>query len=250
MRLDSESEVASPSGRPDMGGSGSPAPSSTRPADAGCGPPDAAAEALGEAEVVAGLPSRERSGIGRSGAAARPVGPGIAALDAIGGGCGGRPDATRWPAADASGRSGLAPCTGGSLEDAGEDGPADGLPSDLSNRSASVSGGSEVADAASGSGGLRPLPPGGVLSEFTAYIPASTPTIAATTASNSGTDLPPSTASALHPAGRRSNSQAESDSQTTTLEANMAKGGNRDSAATRDNATPARKHAGIEKTRT
>jgi hypothetical protein len=29
----------------------------------------------------------------------------------------------------------------------------------------------------------------------------------------------------------------------------MAKGGNRDSAPTRDNATPARKHAGIEKSR-
>ena len=52
------------------------------------------------------------------------------------------------------------------------------------------------------------LLPGGVLSEFTAYTPTSTLTIAATTASNSGTDLPPSTASALHPAGCRSNSQA------------------------------------------
>lgn len=247
MRLDSESEVASPSGRPDMGGSGSPAPSSTRPGDAGCGPPDAAAAALGEAEVVAGLPSGERSGIGGSGAAARPVGPGIAALDAIGGGCGGSPAATRWPAADASARSGLARCAGGSLEDVGEDGPADGVPSDLSNRSASVSGGSEAADAASGSGGSRPLLPGGVLSEFTAYTLTSTPTIAATTASNSGTGFPPATASALHPAGCRSNSQAESDSRTATLEANMAKGGNRDSAATRNNATPARKHAGIEK---
>jgi hypothetical protein len=30
----------------------------------------------------------------------------------------------------------------------------------------------------------------------------------------------------------------------------MAKGGNRDSAAIRDNATPARKQAGIEKIRT
>src|SRR5215831_8300453 len=144
MRLDS-SEVASPSGRPDMGGSGSPAPSGTRPGDAGGGPPDAAAEALGGAEVVAALPSRERSGIGRSGAAAPPVGAGVAAVDAIGDGCGGRPAATRWPAADASGRSVLARWIGGSLEDAGEDGPAaDGVPDDLRNRSASVSGGSEV----------------------------------------------------------------------------------------------------------
>jgi hypothetical protein len=245
--LDSMSEVASPSGRPDMGGSGSPAPSGTRPGDAGGGPPDAAAEAVGGAEVVAGLASRERSGIGRSGAATRPVGPGIAVSDAIGDGCGGRPAATRWPAADASGRSELACWLGGSVEDTGENGPADGVPSALSNRSASVTGGSDAAGAASGSGGLRPLPPGGVFSEFTAYTPTSTPAIAATTASNSGTDLPPSTASALHPAGCRSNSQAESDSQTTTLEANMAKGGNRDSAPTRDNATPARKHAGIEK---
>src|SRR5262245_2932706 len=176
MRLDS-SEVASPSGRPDMGGSGSPAPSRTRPGDAGGGPPDAAAEALGGVEVVAAaLPSGERSGIGRSAAAAPPVGAGIAALDGIGDGCGGRPAATRWPAADASGRSELARWIGGSLEDAGEDGPAaDGVPDDLRNRSASVRGGSEVADASSGSGGLRPLLPGGVLSEFTAYTPTSTP---------------------------------------------------------------------------
>ena len=173
MRLDS-SEVASPSGRPDIGGSGSPAPSSTRPGDAGGGPPEAAAEAPGEAEVAAGLPSRERSGIGRSGAAAPPVGPGIATLDAIGGGCGGKPAATRWPAAGASGRSALARWIGGSLEDAGEDGPADDVLDALSNRSASVCGRSEVAGAASGSGGLRPLFPGGVLSEFTAYTPAST----------------------------------------------------------------------------
>src|SRR5262245_15843788 len=247
MRLDSRSEVASPSGRPDMGGSGSPAPSSTRPGAAGCGPPDAAAEALGGAEVVAALPGPDRSGIGGSGADARPVGPDIAALDAAGGGCGGRPAATRWPAAGPSPRSGLARWIGGSLGDAGEDGPAEGVPDNLSNRSASVSGGSEAADAASGSGGLRPLLPGGVLSEFTAYIPTSTPTIAATTASNSGTDLPPSTASALHPAGCRSNSQAESDSQTATLEGNMAKGGNRDSAPSRHNATPARRRAGIKK---
>jgi hypothetical protein len=241
------SEVASPSGRPDMGGSGSPAPSNTRPGAAGCGPPDAAAEALGGAEVVAAVPGRDRSGIGGSGADARPVGPDIAALDAGGGGCDGRPAATRWPAAGASGRSGLARWIGGSFGDAGEDEPAEGVPDNLSNRSASVSCGSEVADAASGSGGLRPLLPGGVLSEFTAYTPTSTPTIAATTASNSGTDLPPSTASALHPAGCRSNSQAESDSRTATLEGNMAKGGNRDSAPTRDNATPARRHDGIEK---
>src|SRR5262245_9200690 len=171
MRLDFMSEVASPSGRPDMGGSGSPAPSSARPRAAGCGPPDAAAEALGGAEVVAALPSPDRSGIGGSGADARPVGPDIAALDAGGGGCGGRPAATRWPAAGASPRSGPARWTGGSLEDAGEDGPADGVPDNLSNRSASVSGGSEVADAASGSGGLRPLLPGGVPSEFTALYP-------------------------------------------------------------------------------
>jgi hypothetical protein len=149
MRLDS-SEVASPSGRPDIGGSGSPAPSSTRPGDAVGGPPDTAAEAPGEAEVAAGL-------------------------DAIGGGCGGRPAATRWPAADASGRSVLARWIGGSLEDAGEDGPADGVLDALSNRSASVCGRSEVAGAASGSGGLRPLLPGGVFSEFTAYTPTSTP---------------------------------------------------------------------------
>src|SRR5262245_35805085 len=119
MRLDSRCEVASPSGRPDMGGSGSPAPSSTLPGTAGCGPPDAAAEVLGGAKVVAAVPGRDRSGVSGSGADGRPVGPDIAALDAGGGGCGGRPAATRWPAAGASPCSGLARWIGGSLEDTG-----------------------------------------------------------------------------------------------------------------------------------
>lgn len=69
MRLGSNSEGAisddaSPSGRPDIGGSGSPAPSTTRPSAAGVtevgmGIPDAA-------EAVPTLPERGRSGIAKS----------------------------------------------------------------------------------------------------------------------------------------------------------------------------------------
>src|SRR5262245_58249076 len=103
MRLDSKSEAARPPGRRDMGGSGAPAPSTPGPGEAGCDPPDADGEALGEAEAVAGLVCRDRSGVGGSGAAARPVDPAVAASDAVGAGCEGRPATTRWVVADASG---------------------------------------------------------------------------------------------------------------------------------------------------
>jgi hypothetical protein len=187
MRLDSASDAASPSGRPDIGGSGSPAPSTTRPGDAGCGLPggtaDDAVAGLADALPVAAEPGSEAALKGtaggfaavrarpeaiastptvevaepaatRSRGAAPPVGP-------SGGGCDGRPAATRWRAAEASGSSG------------GEDWPAEaaGPPDGWSDRSASDGAGSEAAGEALGSGGSRPLLPGGVFPEFTANTP-------------------------------------------------------------------------------
>src|SRR5262249_20522098 len=104
MRLVSMTDPPSPSGRPDMGGSGSPTPSTTRP------------------EVVAsGNPADAGSGLAR-GSDGSMVPP---------------------PA----------------LEGSGE---------------------------ASGRAGSRPLLPGGVLCEFTGYVPTLRPTIAATATCNSG----------------------------------------------------------------
>src|SRR5215831_17789622 len=105
MRLVSMTDPPSPSGRPDMGGSGSPTPSTTRP------------------EVVAsGNPADAGSGLAR-GSDGSMVPP---------------------PA----------------LEGSGE---------------------------ASGRAGSRPLLPGGVLCEFTGYVPTLRPTMAATATCNSGT---------------------------------------------------------------
>src|SRR6516225_135023 len=124
MRLVSMTDPPSPSGRPDMGGSGSPTPSTTRP------------------EVVAS----------------------------------GNP-------ADAG--SGLARGSDGSMGGSGE---------------------------ASGRAGSRPLLPGGVLCEFTGYVPTLRPTTAATATAtcNSGTGpASPAKACACHFADLPSNGKAK-----------------------------------------
>src|SRR5215470_3283836 len=63
MRLDSVS-AASPSGRPEIGGSGSPAPSTARPDGAGWGVPDV--DPAGVAETRPTLAGLCRSGMARS----------------------------------------------------------------------------------------------------------------------------------------------------------------------------------------
>jgi len=65
------SELASPSGR--LGGSGPPAPTSTRAGDAGCDLPDAGIGRLG---AVPSLPEFFRSGTGKSGLVCALVGAG------------------------------------------------------------------------------------------------------------------------------------------------------------------------------
>ena len=191
-----------------MGGSGSPAPSSTAPALRGAGLLDAAAEpAFGGAAFVAAQPSRLGSGIGGSGRRPRP--PRRSGHRSTG--C-----RRRWlrrqtrrnpmAAAGASGRSGLARCTGDCF--AAEDGPGRRVPE------AGHAPRASAADRSSPSGirkrRIVALLPGGVLSEFTAYTPTSTLTIAATTASI--LDRPPRRLNGvrLHPAGCRSSPSAES----------------------------------------
>jgi hypothetical protein len=102
-------DPASPSGRPDMGGSGSPTPSTTRPGDADCGAPNGGVAREGAAEAI--LSDVDRTGIGKSGEAGSPTAAGTGGVGAIalfagpsGGGCAGKPAATRWRAIDASGR--------------------------------------------------------------------------------------------------------------------------------------------------
>src|SRR6516164_7584489 len=97
-------------------------------------------------------------------------------------GCGGRPGATRWRAADASGRSGLAGWANGWLEAAAGGDPADA--GALDRGSPALEGSAE----ASGRAGSRPLRPGGASCEVTGYVPTFAPTIAAITVSNSGPD--------------------------------------------------------------
>jgi len=85
MRLGSKSEVAesgeatsdaaSPSGWPDMGGSGSPTPSTTRPGGAGRGVRDVGIARPGAAETAPTLADLDRSGIGKSDFAEALVGP-------------------------------------------------------------------------------------------------------------------------------------------------------------------------------
>jgi hypothetical protein len=90
-------------------------------------------------------------------------------------------------------------------------------------------------------GGTRPSPAGGVVCEFTGSTsPRRQPYPPPHHSENSGIDRRRARAGRQHPhlAGPGSNSQAESDGQTVTLDANMAKGGSRHSA--RD-ATLARK---------
>ena len=60
------SKPATPSGRPGIGGSGSPAPSIARAADAGCDLPDAGIARLGAAEAPPSLAELLRSGVGKS----------------------------------------------------------------------------------------------------------------------------------------------------------------------------------------
>jgi hypothetical protein len=169
--------------------------------------PDAGIEAPGVAESVPALAGLGRSGIGDSaapaplavpGAAESPwelppatLGPGglspAVALampaaarsgspfaGANGGGCGGRPAATRWRTTGVAARSEVVEVT-----DSGS--PAD-VPAPLGGGTSRGAGpGLEVAGVASGRARSRLLPPGGVSSEFTAYAPTSTPTMAATT---------------------------------------------------------------------
>jgi hypothetical protein len=134
-------------------------------------------------------------------ALAKPIvvrsGPVAPLAGASGGGCGGRPEATRWRAPGASARSGPVALAGGTPADAGS--------------------ALEVAGEVLGGPGSRPLPPGGVSSEFTAYAPTPTPTIAATAASNSGIDPRPAQATVtpdLDLAGLRSRPQLQSDDRT------------------------------------
>jgi hypothetical protein len=87
-------------------------------------------------------------------AAAPPTGP-------SGGGCGGRPAATRWPATETSGRSGAG----------GWPAEAAGTPDGRGDRSAGDDAESAAAGGTPASGGSRPLLPGGVLPEFTADTP-------------------------------------------------------------------------------
>ena len=61
-------DVANPSGRPDMGGSGS--PSTTRAGAAGCGVTGLGIDGLGAAETGVILPDLWPSAIGKSGVAA------------------------------------------------------------------------------------------------------------------------------------------------------------------------------------
>jgi hypothetical protein len=210
MRLGSMSDGV------DMGGSGSPLPSTTRAGDGGCGAPDAGAEGPAAAVAAVTFPdlcvpgvanSPESGTVGAPPARAGAPFPGVTAggkelppptpgngafspvspfvrsavarsgpvaslADARGGGCGGRPDATRWPAGDVSARSGP-----GLLEVFGT-GWAAGRAPPGGGTSTGVGSGCEAALAPEGAGS-RPLPAGGVSSEFTAYAPTSTPTIAA-----------------------------------------------------------------------
>src|SRR5262245_65664991 len=75
MRLGSMSDPPSPSGRPDMGGSGSPTPSTTRPGDAGCAVPNGGIEGGAAGTTLAEV---GRAGIGTSGAVRSPI---MAAMD-------------------------------------------------------------------------------------------------------------------------------------------------------------------------
>lgn len=72
MRLGSMTDVANPSGRPDMGGSGS--PSTTRADAAGCGVTGFGVDGLGAAETGSILPDLWLSAIGKSGVAAPTAG--------------------------------------------------------------------------------------------------------------------------------------------------------------------------------
>lgn len=184
MRLGSVSDAAGPSGHPEIGGSGSPAPSTTRPGDAGCRLPEVGdgAEAvegvaalladaeLGSTALLKGAGGVFGAACAKPDARLPPVVGGVepmtarsgdvAPVDPSGGGCGGRPAATRWRAAEASALSG------------GADGSAEvAMRDDWSSRSASDGSGVEAAGETPGSGGSRPLSPGGVFPEFTADTP-------------------------------------------------------------------------------
>jgi hypothetical protein len=74
------SKPATPSDRPDVGGSCSRAPSIARAADAGCDLPDAGIAGLGD---VPGLAEVFRSGIGKSGLVLAAAGPDGGGLDPV-----------------------------------------------------------------------------------------------------------------------------------------------------------------------
>src|SRR5262249_14154201 len=80
MRLGSMSDPPSPSGRPDMGGSGSPTPSTTRPGDAGCAVPNGGIEGGAAGTTLAEV---GRAGIGTSGAVRSPVMAAMEGFEAV-----------------------------------------------------------------------------------------------------------------------------------------------------------------------
>ena len=150
--------------------------------------PDAGIEGPGAAETAAAL-AGGRSGVGDSAACGLLAAPGATgfvwgaafagAATENGGGCGGRPAATRWRTAGVASRSGLVEVT-----DRGSP-----VPATLGGGTSTRAGpGLEVAGAACGRARSRPLPPGGVSSEFTAYAPTSTPPWPLPPAFNSGSD--------------------------------------------------------------
>src|SRR5215472_3380654 len=136
-------------------------------------------------------------------------------------GCGGRPGATRWRAADASGRSGLAGWANGWLEAAAGGDPADAGASDRG--SPALEGSAE----ASGRAGSRPPRPGGALCEVTGYVPTFTPPprpiLVPTPAPRQGVSMPFCRSPIELPRGIGPNPL--------TLNGNMAKGRNRESRA-------------------
>jgi hypothetical protein len=249
MRLASRSvvppsEAESPSGRPDIGGSGSPAPTTTRAGAAGGGATDLAIVGSDAPAAVASLADLGRSGIAKSGlveslgasgladppatpeagfatpaaadgpgladafvgdadvgalgppaALAAPTGGGLgrraSLVDASGGGCGGSPPAIRCRADGASGwfepeAGAFEVCIACLLAAAGnaERAAEPGAPEGALGGSVLARPGVDVANDPRERAGSRPSPPGGAFPEFTAYVPTSTPTMAATTASN------------------------------------------------------------------
>jgi hypothetical protein len=126
--------------------------------------------------------SAEAAGLGPVAPLAKPI-PGALGrnwflVDANGAGCGGKPAAIRWRGVGRPGEpedGELEACTGNLPEAAGAGGRAEAC---ADKGVAVVSPGEPAADASGDPrcrAGSRPLPPGGVIPEFTADTPTSTP---------------------------------------------------------------------------